>query len=175
LLLQMEKRGPKSSGRPAHEADRPRGSSSSGTPGAGTAAAASGAVATPSAAPSHPWLPSARLCRPQTTSSAVDGRASSAAAGLAHGSQAGSRSGVLQAGTLSYDASYASHCPCDFETPPWVFRYPETAPAIGSSDGDRSGGASLSPRRVLSPLSPILAAAFACGRPVGGTARLVSS
>jgi hypothetical protein len=34
---------------------------------------------------------------------------------------------------------YASHCPCDFETPPWVFRYPETAPAIGSSDGDRSG------------------------------------
>ena len=32
-------------------------------------------------------------------------------------------------------------CPCDFETPTWVFRYPGTAPAIGSSDGDRSGGA----------------------------------
>jgi hypothetical protein len=44
----------------------------------------------------------------------------------------------------------ASHCPCDFETPPWVFRYPETAPAVGPRDGDRSGAASLSPRRAFS-------------------------
>ena len=45
---------------------------------------------------------------------------------------------------------YASHCPCDFETPPWVFRYPETAPAIGSSDGDRSGADPISGSRTYS-------------------------
>ena len=47
-------------------------------------------------------------------------------------------------------SSYASHCPCDFGTPPWVFRYPETAPAMRPRDGDRSGAASLSPRVVSS-------------------------
>ena len=46
----------------------------------------------------------------------------------------------------SLSRGYASHCPCDFETPPWVFRYPETAPAMGPRDGDRSGN---TPRCLL--------------------------
>ena len=61
-------------------------------------------------------------------------------------SSAAARCGLLAVERLPCVSrgSYASHCPCDFETPPWVFRYPETAPAIGSSDGDRSGAAAVS-------------------------------
>eukprot|EP01046_Picozoa_sp_COSAG06_P047133 COSAG06_NODE_6799_length_2776_cov_2.916698_1_plen_280_part_10 len=70
------------------------------------------------------------------------------------GSGAASASGAglrqLGAGPIG---CYASHCPCDFETPPWVFRYPETAPAMRPRDGDRPGGASLC-LLVVSSASP---------------------